>query len=209
MSLVKAECPQFGATIQVDNTKEAGICQYCGTAFITEKAISNYSIVNNTTIQNAIFNVTKTLDEIELETIYIAREYDVLTEKMEVLVDEKVYATIDNGEVIELKIEKNSHHRIQFALGNEKSNVLFLEKGEIINIKVTIYIKKVDLTSSITYYGLKLEKTHETFNELKEKSDLKRQKVTNAETNKKLAIYIIVFVIIFIFIIVMFAASMP
>lgn len=41
MALVAAKCTQCGANIEIDNTKETGICQYCGTAFITEKAINN------------------------------------------------------------------------------------------------------------------------------------------------------------------------
>ncbi len=36
MPLVAAKCTQCGANIEVDNTKEAGIYKYCGTAFITE-----------------------------------------------------------------------------------------------------------------------------------------------------------------------------
>lgn len=44
MSLVTAKCTQYGGNIGVDDTKEAGICKYCGTAFITEKVISNYNI---------------------------------------------------------------------------------------------------------------------------------------------------------------------
>lgn len=49
MPLVAAKCTQCGANIEVDDTKEAGICKYCGTAFITEKAITNYNtyITNN------------------------------------------------------------------------------------------------------------------------------------------------------------------
>lgn len=41
MPLVAAKCTQFGAKIEVDDTKEAGICQYCNTAFMSEKAINN------------------------------------------------------------------------------------------------------------------------------------------------------------------------
>ena len=37
MSLVAAICTQCGAQIEVDDSKEAGICKHCGTAFITEK----------------------------------------------------------------------------------------------------------------------------------------------------------------------------
>ena len=55
MSLVAAKCTQCGANIQVDDSKEAGICPNCGTAFITEKTINNY--INNTSntynIENA------------------------------------------------------------------------------------------------------------------------------------------------------------
>ena len=41
MGFVAAKCTQCGANIEVDDTKEAGICKFCGTAFVTEKAINN------------------------------------------------------------------------------------------------------------------------------------------------------------------------
>ncbi len=53
-----AICTQCGAQIEVDETKEAGICKNCGTAFITEKAINNY-VTQNTTVHNITENVTK------------------------------------------------------------------------------------------------------------------------------------------------------
>lgn len=46
-----AICTQCGGIIEVDETKEAGICSACGTAFVTEKVISNY-ITNNNTVNN-------------------------------------------------------------------------------------------------------------------------------------------------------------
>lgn len=57
MPLVPAKCTQCGANIQVDDTKEAGICDYCGTAFITEKVVNNYAITNNIQISNATITV--------------------------------------------------------------------------------------------------------------------------------------------------------
>lgn len=51
MGLVAAKCTQCGANIEIDDSKEAGICKYCGTAFITEKAINNYNITNNISAQ--------------------------------------------------------------------------------------------------------------------------------------------------------------
>ena len=47
MALVPAKCTQCGGNIEVDDTHEAGICQHCGTPFITEKAINNYNVTNN------------------------------------------------------------------------------------------------------------------------------------------------------------------
>lgn len=47
MPFVDAKCTNCGAVIKVDNTKDALICQYCGSAFIVEKAINNYNVTNN------------------------------------------------------------------------------------------------------------------------------------------------------------------
>ena len=47
MAMIPAKCTNCGANIQVDESKEAGICEACGTAFITEKAINNYNTINN------------------------------------------------------------------------------------------------------------------------------------------------------------------
>lgn len=59
MPLVAAKCTQCGANIEVDDSKEAGICKYCGTAFITEKAITNYNtyVTNNNNFAGANINV--------------------------------------------------------------------------------------------------------------------------------------------------------
>ncbi len=59
MAFVAAKCTQCGANIEVDDTKDAGICQHCGTAFITEKAINNYNtyITNNNNFAGANINV--------------------------------------------------------------------------------------------------------------------------------------------------------
>lgn len=42
MALTAAICTQCGAQIQVDESKDAGICPSCGTAFITEKVIHQF-----------------------------------------------------------------------------------------------------------------------------------------------------------------------
>ncbi len=49
MGFIAAKCTQCGANIQVDESKDAGICSHCNTAFVTEKAINNYNsfVTNN------------------------------------------------------------------------------------------------------------------------------------------------------------------
>ena len=47
MSFVAAKCTQCGANIEVDDSKDAGTCRNCGTAYVTQKAIHNYNISNN------------------------------------------------------------------------------------------------------------------------------------------------------------------
>lgn len=51
--MVAANCPNCGANIEVDANSKAGICQYCGCAFVTQDAIVNYNttIINNNTLR--------------------------------------------------------------------------------------------------------------------------------------------------------------
>ena len=47
MPLVPAKFTNCGTDLQVDNTKDATVCPYCGTAYIVEKTINNYNVTNN------------------------------------------------------------------------------------------------------------------------------------------------------------------
>ncbi len=57
MPLIPAKCTQCGANIKVDDSKDAGICEYCGTAFITEKAINNYNTYITNNYEGANINI--------------------------------------------------------------------------------------------------------------------------------------------------------
>lgn len=71
MGLVAAKCTQCGANIEIDDSKEAGICKYCGTAFITEKAINNYKInaekviVNSDNVNISSYDIESALVAVE------------------------------------------------------------------------------------------------------------------------------------------------
>ena len=56
MPLVNAKCTNCGANLNVDNAKDAAVCEFCGSAFIVEKAIQNYNyhITNNVNAQNVV-----------------------------------------------------------------------------------------------------------------------------------------------------------
>ena len=58
MPLIAAKCTSCGANLEVDSTTDASICQFCGTAFIVEKAINNYKIANAQISANVV-NVYK------------------------------------------------------------------------------------------------------------------------------------------------------
>lgn len=76
MALVPAICTQCGANIEIDDTKEAGICQHCGTAFITEKAINTYnnSITNNINVNTGGNTINITSADKSNEYLIIARK---------------------------------------------------------------------------------------------------------------------------------------
>ena len=57
MPLVDAKCTNCGGKLKVDSEREASICEFCGSAFIVEKAINNYNVTNNNTIHAQVVNV--------------------------------------------------------------------------------------------------------------------------------------------------------
>ena len=57
MPLVKAQCTNCGAALDVDNQKDAAICPFCGTAYVVEKAIQQFSINSVGTIHADVLTV--------------------------------------------------------------------------------------------------------------------------------------------------------
>ena len=62
MGFVAAKCTQCGANIEVDESKEAGVCKYCGTAFVTEKAINNYNTYTTNDYDGATINILNAIN---------------------------------------------------------------------------------------------------------------------------------------------------
>ncbi len=47
MPIVQARCTNCSANLQIDNTKDAAICPYCGTPYVVEKAINYFNTTNH------------------------------------------------------------------------------------------------------------------------------------------------------------------
>lgn len=58
MPLVNAKCTNCGGTLTVDASKEAAICDFCGSPYIVEKAIQNYNYYVTQNIKADNVNVT-------------------------------------------------------------------------------------------------------------------------------------------------------
>ncbi len=111
MPLVAAQCTNCGAALQVDNTKDAAVCQYCGSAFIVEKAIHNYEINNTYQIENA--NIVINDDKSFAKRLAAADEY--LYQLQEYDAAYHIYAEIEsiapgNHKVWYGKIGSRTHH---------------------------------------------------------------------------------------------------
>lgn len=57
MGFIPARCTQCGAEIKVDDKKDAGICEHCGTPFVTEKVIKNFNTYISNNFNGATINV--------------------------------------------------------------------------------------------------------------------------------------------------------
>lgn len=58
VKMVPAVCTQCGAALEVDPSQEAAVCGYCGTPFLVQKAINQYSITH-ASIEHADVHVVK------------------------------------------------------------------------------------------------------------------------------------------------------
>lgn len=57
MSIINAKCTNCGANLKVDSSRDAAICEFCGSAYVVEKAVQNYNITNNNQINANVVNI--------------------------------------------------------------------------------------------------------------------------------------------------------
>ena len=110
MPLVNAKCTNCGATLKVDNQQEAAVCEYCGSAYIVEKAINNYQIENHNTIHAQVVNIygeqKNTVPISQKISNYIQKikdSHDILLPPDELVAMLNVSYTSEQNNAVELK----------------------------------------------------------------------------------------------------------
>ena len=87
MALISAKCPHCGADIRVNEGSKSGVCEFCGATFVTQDAVTNYTVNNN---YNTVQYITKTAASAAEAGEYIRRG-DVLLSLGEFVRAEEAY----------------------------------------------------------------------------------------------------------------------
>ena len=75
MPLLSCKCPNCGANIKINSDSKKGICEHCGTEYITEDIINNYQTINQ---YNTTQNITKNIyGKDNLESTELIKNGDV------------------------------------------------------------------------------------------------------------------------------------
>lgn len=91
MPFIPAICTNCGATLEVDNKKDAAICQYCGTPFVVEKAVNRYN--NTYNIHGEVVNIFGDVNKDFVIRGGVLEKYN--GEATEVIIPENVTAISD------------------------------------------------------------------------------------------------------------------
>lgn len=129
MGLVAAKCPECGANISIDESKDAGICEYCGTAFVTEKVINNnyFNIINNNDLRGANIIVNSDGESIDGIIHLVKKELqeDILNiTEIEIAFDDIIRKANDGEQRIKELFKEMGYYDIAQNL---------IEKGEFSN----------------------------------------------------------------------------
>lgn len=149
MALVPAKCTQCGGNIEVDDTHEAGICKFCGTPFVTEKAINNYNtyITNNfnganITLVNADVNNIIALAKSKFDESSFSKALEYCDKALEIDVEKPVIWEIKTKSNMELMISdyeqiKNRQNDTSFdsSIYIENAKRLSIIKNDIQNFE--------------------------------------------------------------------------
>ena len=198
MSLIKAQCTNCNAVLDVDNSNDAAICPHCGTPYIVEKAINNYNnnTVNRIFAPNANISVGATVLDADTLFDYWYLNHNKLSDYDEV---QKKYAT-DFGYYYPTDprnefIRNHYNMRSKITPENASQYKEFLKRTLIGENNQKYYSQEIDL----------LNKTVNQINETREALLKQRQEEDKKENTQRL-IYFLFAIILFIVICVLYVA---
>lgn len=108
MPLVMAKCTNCGGVLEIDSSKDAVICTYCGTPFISEKAVNNY---------------TNNIEHLHADTVVLSdgQSVDDQVKAGEALIEA---GNFDSAELIFKKLIDNYPEDYRSWYGNCKLNLM-------------------------------------------------------------------------------------
>lgn len=151
IKLVKAQCTNCSAPLEVDSSLDAAICPYCNTPYIVERAINNYNVSMNSgnmNIKNAYINVSNGTN---LENLLLrAERYEQEGDYNSALEYYNRVLDIDINQIkVQEAINKIKHAMEEYVYFRIDANVglfsghLMLKKGKLIYVnkkgKETVY----------------------------------------------------------------------
>lgn len=143
MPLVQAKCTSCGANLNVDNTKDAAICEFCGTPYIVEKTI-NYE--SNTFPSTFFQNSTKNpIDIVNEFLLYVSNstDYGIKLIKLDSLMYSKNNA--------DSKVEKLYKH----ILSEVNTGIITVSQDDVNCVLANRYPYKNDFLKSLVNDGVK------------------------------------------------------
>ena len=142
MALVKAQCTECGATIEVNPSATNLMCRYCGSNFVVEKAIKNYNInLNNSSVTNnfaganvTIVNNAPVQPQVQYRdiTIFWNKKFRDLGCTMTIFCDGATFYQSKKSFRITLQISTGPHvftALLSDGLINQKTNILHAKPG--------------------------------------------------------------------------------
>ena len=123
MPIVPVKCTERGAALDIDDAKEAAICQYCNMPFVVEKAVNNYTVSNN--ISASVVNVYGDVGNDDIQVAFGRIKTNLrLGNREKVLEECKTLQDVHPESYIgwweAAKIETDFHHPAEWDVWTEK-----------------------------------------------------------------------------------------
>lgn len=201
MPLVMAQCTNCGGSLEVDNTKEAAVCPFCGQAYIVEKAIQQFNITNTTHIENT-FIVESEYEKLHDAGVFFInnKEYDRAIEKYEKIKTDYPYKNVEDA--INYIIALSYNYDVNRYLSCARNNNPQLSEIEVITMAIDKFEKDLQWIPS----EKRSQEIDRFINELLSAKNIEQNRLinqANQEKKKRLIVDLVAGVFVIIGILIM------